>query len=206
MKNILITSGSTSVHIDDVRVITNVFKGKTGNILAEQLNKKFNVTLLTSNTNRVIPNTYYYKTYDDLYREMEYLIKNNNFDIIIHSAAISDYKVEGTYTKDLIKIDSDSKISSDYKELYLRLVQTRKIIDDIRDWGFDGILVKFKLQVGISDDELIEIAKKSMDHSRADIIVANCKEWARYYAYIITNNSVEKITRDLLGVKLEELF
>ena len=84
----------------------------------------------------------------------------------------------------LVKVNSGSKIGSDHNELFLKLVPTAKIIDKIRDpWGFEGTLVKFKLQVGMSDQELLRIAGESREHSLADYIVANCLEWCAERAY-----------------------
>lgn len=196
---ILITSGSTAMMIDKVRMISNVFKGKTGHAIAEHFSKEHDVTLLTSNkahtleTGKVV----YYKTYDELYDNMETMIKSEGYDVIVHSSAVSDYKAEGVYVDEatdeltrLVKLDSSKKISSEHDEMYIKLTQTRKIVDDIRDWGFTGTLVKFKLQVGITDEELLDIAKKSRAHSDAEIIVANCLEWARDRAYIVTKDDV----------------
>ena len=140
-------------------------------------------------------------------------IINGGYDVIIHSAAVSDYKVDGIYIDDefnqgsppvipracLDRLPNTGKQKSCYKELFLRLVQTEKIVDKIRyDWGFNGVLVKFKLEVGIEDEELIQIAKKSRVDSKADIIVANCLKWAKERAYVITEDSVTNIQRDLL--------
>ena len=203
---ILITAGSTNVMIDKVRCISNIFKGRTGSEIARHFFYEVagcHQDLITSNPNyfgsediaRGI-NIFPYKTYDELYSLMEQKITTNNYDVIIHSAAVSDYKVEGTYVyytggffaPGLAKIDSSKKISSLENELYLKLVPTEKIIDKIRDpWGFKGILVKFKLQVGISDEELLTIAKKSLKDSSADFIVANCLEWSKDRAYIIND-------------------
>ena len=44
----------------------------------------------------------------------------------------------------------------------------------------------------MSDEELIDIATKSMLHSDANLMVANCLEWARYRAYIIKDGSDPK--------------
>jgi len=54
------------------------------------------------------------------------------------------------------------------------------------------------LEVGIEDEELISIAKESRIKSDANIIVANCLEWAKERAYVITEKSVANIKRDLL--------
>ena len=72
---------------------------------------------------------------------------------------------------------TDGKIGSSHDRLILELVPTEKLVDLIRNpWGFTGTLVKFKLQVGLTDDELLAIARKSMADSHADFIVANCLE------------------------------
>ena len=215
-KKILVTAGSTNIPIDKVRVITNIFKGKTGRVIAEYFDKQgHQVTLLTSNfqdrMEAKVNQKYLYGEYDELYREMEGLITTNKYDVIIHSAAVSDYKVDGTFTPAgmgrLMRIDNDSKINSNHPELYLKLVPTRKIIDDIRTlWGFKGKLVKFKLQVDMSDDELLEIAKKSRETSGANVIVANCLEWSKDRAYVITENSVDNIDRESLPKVLEALL
>lgn len=208
MKNILVTAGSTSCPIDKVRSISNIFQGYTGTDIAIEFASSAgnNVSLLTSNTTLLnlrlskydellgflLPTQY--KTYDDLFTVMEREITTKQYDVIIHSAAVSDYKVDGTYyVKDDIfqLVDNTSKISSSHDELYLKLIQTPKIIDYIRkDWNYKGVLVKFKLQVGISDTELINIATDSMFHSKADFIVANCLEWSRDRAYIIDARTI----------------
>jgi len=197
---VLVTAGSTNVMIDQVRCISNIFKGRTGAMIAQYLIfEEIDVTLLTSDNHYQCPGMkiVLFKTYDELYSLMEKEITTGNYDVVIHSAAVSDYKVEGTYSNitkqdnscHLIKIDSSKKISSTEQELYLKLTPTEKIIDKIRNtWGFKGKLVKFKLQVGISDDELIKIASKSRRDSNADIIVANCLEWSKERAYIIKND------------------
>ncbi len=223
---ILVTGGSTQVMIDKVRCISNIFKGRTAwdiaiecgrNGFVEQ--KETYVKLLTSSTAYPTLTGYYideverFKTYDELYALMEKEVTTGNYDVIIASAAVSDYFVEGTYVgakipgieaaEGLVKIDSSKKISSTENELYLKLAPTKKIVDQIRNpWGFKGKLVKFKLQVGITDEELIDIATKSMIHSKADIIVANCLEWAKERAFIITANSVKSVTRSKLPEEL----
>ncbi len=213
---ILITAGSTNVMIDKVRCISNIFKGRTGAELARYFCYKApidshfqnEVTLITSNPHHHLVenirhiNILPYKTYDELCALMEEQIISNDYDVVIHSAAVSDYKVEGTYIPNskgyfgMEKIDSSKKISSSANELFLKLVPTEKIIDKIRNpWGFKGKLVKFKLQVGMTDEELADIATKSMHHSGADIIVANCLEWSKDRAFIVSNkNGVDHLS------------
>ena len=209
-KKILITAGATTVPIDKVRSITNIFKGRTGYEIAMRFAVEgHDVTLMTSNKahNTKWTTNINYVTYDDLLNSMEAMIKDGDFDVIIHSAAVSDYKVAGVLVPGydpevdgLIEIDNTKKISSSYEEIYLKMTPTLKIIDLIRgSWGFKGTLIKFKLQVGIGAEELIEIAKKSRIDSKADIIVANCLEWSKESAYVISENKHLFVDRKHLG-------
>ena len=80
---------------------------------------------------------------------------------------------------------SAAKVKSDEPELWLRLLRTPKLVDRIRrDWRFHGILVKFKLEVGVDEHQLLEIAEKSRRRSSADLMVANTLETMAQWAYI----------------------
>ena len=55
--------------------------------------------------------------------------------------------------------------------------RTEKLVDLFRTaWGHRGLLVKFKLEVGIGRDELIRIGDASRRASGADYLVANTLE------------------------------
>jgi phosphopantothenate---cysteine ligase (CTP) len=129
-----------------------------------------------------------YRTFADLHQLMEDEIVNGDFDAVIHVAAVSDYAVVGTYgigagttfnpdtqtwhseKLPLRMIDAGAgKVKSHHPELWLRLLPTPKLVDRIRKpWGFDGILVKFKLEVGVTEGELRDIAENSRRHSQVD--------------------------------------
>ncbi len=236
---ILVTAGNTQVPIDKVRSITNIFKGKTGLGIAVYLaSEGHQVHLLTSNL-AAAENAYGilarffqeagsltyagFRTYDELLATMETEIRSGEFDTVIHSAAVSDYYVDGVFYEEKIapdsvsqtrlhQLDQSGKVGSDFETLFLRLRQTKKIVDLIRQpWGFDGTLVKFKLQVGMTDEELISVAYKSMQTSQADIIVANCLEWAKQRAIIISDSPVREmrkieISRDDLPNELADVL
>jgi len=234
---ILVTAGATQVPIDKVRAITNIFRGRTGAAIAYGLARSGDhtteITLIISDKSLAekfrknhdgylsylsggglswvmlpYPKVIFYKTFAELAEIMERKIRTGNYDVVIHSAAVSDYEVEGVYRQTaegaLAPIDNAAKISSKHNALFLKLAPTFKIVDRIkREWGFKGKLVKFKLEVGKTDDELLDIARKSMVASDADIIVANCPEWARERAYIVDRDGgVESVTRDELAERL----
>jgi phosphopantothenate---cysteine ligase (CTP) len=214
-KKVLVTAGSTQIKIDQVRVISNIFKGTTGTQIASYFQSQGDeVTLITSNpklaADHHLTRLETYSTFDELADLMESAITAGGYDVVVHSAAVSDYKTAGVFTREdnageLVSLDASTKISSEHEELFLKLVPTPKLIDKIRQpWGFQGLLVKFKLQVGLTDDwELIDIARRSLDFSKADLIVANCLEWARDYAYILDQqNNVNRTSRADLAAEL----
>jgi phosphopantothenoylcysteine synthetase/decarboxylase len=142
-----------------------------------------------------------FHTYDDLFCTMKTRIcSEEKYEAVIHSAAVSDYRVQGTYLYEpeggMQLVGSKGKISSGFQELYLRLVPTRKIVDLIREeWGYRGYLVKFKLQTKMRDDQLQKIAEQSRVHSKAEMMVANCLEWSNERAFVMTEGRVVSVAR-----------
>jgi phosphopantothenoylcysteine synthetase/decarboxylase len=231
--NILVTSGSTLTPIDRVRGITNVFRGRTGfSIAKEAVSRGHSVTLLANATAKdwwqlwqltaarasdddlkifqVIP----YRTFDQLEYFMRQELGKLGWDACIHSAAVSDYKVDGVFKDaetvynflriggDLRGIGNpDGKIGSGLDQMWLRLVPTPKLVDSIRDWGLgEGKLVKFKLEVNVTPDELFE-------ESDADFIVANrlddFSDWAEPSIQILDREGLRhQVSRTLLAETL----
>jgi len=216
MKKVLITAGATMSMIDQVRGVTNIFRGQTGTKITKYLHYRgYNVTLLTSNARlagqrkKARWRVRKYRTFNELLHLMQEEICSGTYDAVIHSAAVSDYEVADVWVKDidgrLVMIDNSKKISSEHEELFFRSVKTEKIVDLIRaPWDFKGYLVKFKLQVGITDDELLKIAEASRTHSDADMIVANCLEWSRKSAFVMTGENVVRYSRKNLPAAITD--
>jgi phosphopantothenoylcysteine synthetase/decarboxylase len=101
---------------------------------------------------------------------------------------------------------SAGKVKSNEPELWLRLVRAPKLIDRVRqEWGFRGVLVKFKLEVDVSEDELLAIAERSRAHSDADLMTANTLEGAANWALLgPLNDSYQKLDRSDLPSRLLE--
>jgi len=201
--NILVTAGNTQTPIDQVRCLTNIFSGKTGGRIAiEALRRGHAVTHFTSHPEIVAsllqdlpapPESWRlerYRTFDELSALMERFIPNGPFDAVIHAAAVSDYALGGVFAPDPAQggslVDAQAaKIKSHHPELWLRLIPTPKLVDRIRQpWGFAGKLVKFKLEVGIEEKELLAIAERSRIASSADLMVANTLEGMNQFAFI----------------------
>jgi phosphopantothenoylcysteine synthetase/decarboxylase len=236
---VLVTAGNTLVPIDRVRCITNIFTGRTGTRIALGFyGHGHSVHLLTSHPQVVAEmqgeaapaaerwTAASYRTFDELHRQMESTVRTGGVDVIIHSAAVSDYRAagifapapgsrfdaasgrwEGVEAGQASLVDrSAGKVKSDEAELWLRLVRTPKLIDLIRkDWGFEGILVKFKLEVGVDDVRLLEIAERSRRQSGADLIVANTLDGAASWAFLGPfDGEYQRVSRRELGNRLIE--
>jgi phosphopantothenoylcysteine synthetase/decarboxylase len=214
---ILVTAGNTVTPIDRVRCITNIFSGRTGAAIAVEAHRRGHaVALLTSHPASVadlnagnIPAgdrwaVRSYRTFDDLQELMEGAISGRNLHVIIHSAAVSDYRSAGVYAPasgtrfraedgrwestgpvPSLVDRAAGKVKSDEPELWLRLVRTPKLVDRVRtDWGFRGILVKFKLEVDIGEEQLLHGAEQSRRQSAADLMVANTLDGVASWAYL----------------------
>lgn len=219
--NVLVTAGNTQTPVDRVRCITNIFSGKTGaNIAARAFDRGHSVVFLTSHPEvlalfpsprhrgepdfRVKP----YRTFDDLEAAMAEEITGGKFDVVIHAAAVSDYRVAGIFTNrdEKTQVASSGKVKGSHPELWLKLVPTPKLIDKVRaEWGFRGVLVKFKLEVGLSEAELLDVAERARVHSRADLMAANTLEGMHDWAVIgAGSGSYRKVPRDELADQLLE--
>jgi phosphopantothenate-cysteine ligase/phosphopantothenoylcysteine decarboxylase/phosphopantothenate--cysteine ligase len=63
--------------------------------------------------------------------------------------------------------------------------------------------VKFKLEVGIDDDQLLAVAERSRLHSHADFMVANTLEGADTCAFLgPLEGRYERVTRSELAGRL----
>ena len=196
--NILVTAGNTRTMIDRVRCITNIFTGRTGaNIATEAARRGHRVTLLTSQP-EVLPPTpgltvRAYHTFEELAALMAEEIPGGKHEAVIHSAAVSDYHVGGVFaapafdgtTLPPLTDVSAGKVKSSHPEVWIRLTPAPKLVDKVRaEWRFRGVLVKFKLEVGVSEDELQQIAERSRLHSQADLMSANTLDEAGEWALV----------------------
>ena len=166
-KKVLMTAGPTIEYIDPIRVITNQSSGKTGVLLAlELISAGAKVTLVYGpgiekppKGAKIIKISTSKEMFDVVKKEM-----SKEFDIVIMAAAISDYTPENP---------SKNKIKSTKNKIKISLKKTPKIIDQIKKYQKNVFLVGFKAEANLSKNELITLAKKKMNESDADMIVAN---------------------------------
>lgn len=180
-KNVLITSGGTREYIDDVRVITNISSGALGAKIAEEFYREGCRIHYVHGKQSVVPKpeegisksarltNHQIVTAHDLQENMKALIKAFKIDIVVHSAAVSDF----TFNQDKpIKLSSSDELA--FIEYMKEAIKpTPKIIKKIKGWLPGIFLVGFKFTVGKSLPEMKELALK-MDY--CDLVIANDKE------------------------------
>lgn len=201
MKTVLITAGGTVEAIDGVRGITNFSSGMLGSLIADALNDS--KVFLIKARKAVMPknlanNITIIETTDtqSVQEAIESVMNNNHVDYFIHSMAISDYTVDkvvnledmidslneySTYSKnDIIEllqnpptVQNRNKVSSAITQPLIYLKQTPKIISTIKQKWPHVKLIGFKLLNNVSKEELINVAKASVEKNKADYIVAN---------------------------------
>jgi phosphopantothenoylcysteine synthetase/decarboxylase len=145
-----------------------------------------------------------FRTYDELAVLLQTRMKSGGFDVVCHAAAGGDYLPAGAYAPNpgtffnartgqweaksgppTLVEQKAGKIPSSETEVWLRLVRGPKLIDRIRQpWGFSGILVKFQMESGLGDNELIELAETSRTASKADLMVATTLEAAAHMEFL----------------------
>lgn len=182
-KNVLINAGPTMGKIDNVRAITNIFRGILGIDIADELFLRgANVKLIYGAGGLEIPkyvDTTRVKYFEEMYEEVMKEIEKP-YEIGIFSAAISDYIPEETF---------NGKIPSKGALKEIKLKQTPKIIKEVREKRPDMFMITFKLENNISIDELLKIGRKRLEES--DIVVVNRLEdmtQDSHVSYIMEND------------------
>ena len=206
----MITAGPTWVAIDRVRVLTSIFTGRTGCVIAKKARDMGAYVKVLLGAGSFVPSAVFEKKvevvkfhyFDELSKLMRKEISSGKYDAVIHSAAVADYAPENK---------SDVKIPSGKSTFVLRLKPTVKIIQKIKQWGPGIFLVQFKLEVDMKEEELINIGYKSMLKNQADIVVVNDlteMSKTRHGAFIVDQQRriIRVATREGLAAKLLEII
>ncbi|MDP2922452.1 MAG: phosphopantothenoylcysteine decarboxylase [Candidatus Omnitrophota bacterium] len=195
---ILITAGPTWIKIDEVRILTSIFTGATGLYLAEEFRKKGDLVTILLNQHCLNKNIkgmriISFRYFEEFREKITTELKKNCYDAIIHSAAVSDYRLERVFPARGAALANGQgsafggkgKIPSGKKELILKLTPAEKIIKLIRKLAKNTLLIQFKLE--IKRKGLIEEAHASLKENKSDFVVANALEDLKlgYRAFLI---------------------
>jgi len=162
-KKVLLTAGPTIESIDPVRYITNHSSGKMGYAMArEAVSRGADVTLVSGPVDIDPPkgcNVIRVKSAVEMNEIV--LRESEDSNIIVKSAAVSDYRP---------KITHDQKIKKSKDDFVLELERNPDILKNLSKIKKSGqVLVGFAAET----ENLIANAKSKMEKKRLDMIVAN---------------------------------
>ncbi len=161
-KKVLVTAGPTRANIDPVRFLTNRSTGKMGYAIAEEARDRgAEVVLVSGPTSIKAPlgvKIIKVETNEEMLNAVK--VEFDTSDIVVKSAAVSDYKPK-TY--------SDKKIKKGPGNLNIELERDNDILKEL------GTLKKHQILVGFAaeSNDVIENAHIKLKKKNLDYIVAN---------------------------------
>jgi phosphopantothenoylcysteine decarboxylase/phosphopantothenate--cysteine ligase len=161
-KKILVTAGPTREPMDPVRFISNPSSGKMGFAVARAAEYRGGkVTLITGPTNLLGPNNVTVIRVNTA-KEMALSVFDNfeDYDIIIKTAAVSDYR-----PKDY----AEQKLKKQKDELVLSMERTQDILKEITRSKKEQVFVGFAAET----EHIERHAEQKLAEKNLDIIVGN---------------------------------
>lgn len=175
---VLVTSGGTSEPIDGVRVLTNTSSGATGALIAEHFVRAGHEVCLVRAENAVRPNARCaeetFVSFTDLAAVLDRRLRSENFDAVIHAAAVSDFSVEAIESDGATWTPGRGKITSAAAPI-IRLMRNPKLLDTLRPRSRNrGIkIVAFKLTRDADDHASCAAVQSIFANRAADFVVHN---------------------------------
>jgi phosphopantothenoylcysteine synthetase/decarboxylase len=231
-KRFLVTAGNTREKIDAVRDWGNMFTGNTGLAIAKALASVGEVDLLTSNRAHIeelsrAPAAPFpihasgYFSHEQLKGSLAALMARAAYDAVFMTAAVADYRPSGVYEvleRNLADAGHETwvvrdvqagKVKSTYGTIAVLGRPTEKLVDLFRaEWRHRGLLVKFKLEVGVSPEELVRIGEASRRASGANYLVANALAMLHgdaAGAYLLSDAGHEWVARGDLPARMVQI-
>lgn len=176
---VLVTSGGTAEPIDGVRVLTNTSTGSTGAGIASYLTRcGHDVVLLRARSavkadNGVRDETF--SSFAELDSALHRFLGSENFDAVIHAAAVSDFGVESVVTAAGSRPPGAAKIESGPSPVTVRLHVLPKLVDSLRNLSRnpDLKLVAFKLTANATPEETSAAVQTLLQRTGANFVVHN---------------------------------
>jgi phosphopantothenate-cysteine ligase len=191
--NIVITAGGNTEKIDEVRVIRNTGTGRLGALVAEKLatqrEKEHKERIFyICDRHAVTPRAAGVSVIraDDvtaLGEAVREVCAGRRIDAVVHSMAVSDYRVKNVTTVSKAAeagsvigapdIREGGKISSDLEDVLVVLERAPKIISLFRGLAPDAVIVGFKLLSDVNEEELIRSGRTLLIKNDCDYVLAN---------------------------------
>ena len=171
-RRVAITLGANRAPIDAVRAIQNASSGQTGWILAEYLHRQGHdviciVGKTTASPNFILPDIRNAGSPDEmLSSSIDLASEGEKPEVWIHAAAILDYYMT----------PEEGKKASGSDDWIISLSPGPKHISELAPLVKGTTRIGFKLESGVSEEELIEKAFDQISKYDLDAVIANIKE------------------------------
>jgi len=169
---VLVTSGPTRAYVDRIRYFSNTSSGVLGSEIVKALidhnisvvhiysqgsesPKDYNMQLLESH--KIV-------TIEDLIDAVKKVAAYGDITAVVHAMAVLDYVPDS-------KLITKKKSGEDSWKI--KLVRTPKVIEIMRELIPDAYFVGFKLEAGVTEEELVENAGVLLHKYFLDIVIAN---------------------------------
>ncbi|MCL2857586.1 MAG: phosphopantothenate--cysteine ligase [Oscillospiraceae bacterium] len=201
--SVLVTAGGTIEDIDTVRSITNHSTGRLGSLVADEFaagGARITYLCAESAVRPQLPpeRTVTIRSAGQLAQTLECLLREQRFDCVVHSMAVSDFTPTGVLTIEGLAsalqqrisggrlspeavsealasaaLAPQKKITSRSGQLLLALEQTPKAIGMIKALQPDTLLVGFKLLSGVGEDELVTAGQGLIRQNGCGFVLCN---------------------------------
>ena len=202
-RKVAITLGATRAPIDSVRAIQNASSGKTGWAIAEHLFMQGHEVhciagKTSSNPSIELPNIIRAGSPEEMLSESLSLAKSDiRPDVWIHSAAVLDYSMP----------PEKGKRPSGMDKWEIELKPTLKHIPELSHLVGDSIRIGFKLETGVSEEELIQKSLNQISKYGVDFVIANILEQISDQklprARLVSNDGTVKVLQNEIDICLE---
>lgn len=164
-KTFLITAGPTREYLDPVRYISNASSGKMGYALAEVAKRRGAEVILISGPTNITPpqgvNTIFVESALDMEREVVKHFPGS--DVVIASAAVSDYRPEKR---------EKEKIKTNLQRKSINLIRNPDILSQLGKQKGAKFLIGFALET----KDLEKNAREKLKGKNLDMIIANAPQ------------------------------
>ena len=178
-RKILVTAGGAREPIDAVRYIGNYSTGRTGRVISNELIKAgHSVTWLGAEYAEPPGNASklaYYSSFNDLEHQLQSILGAEEYDMVIHAAAVSDFSVKEVKVGGVALADTgEAKLSSD-RTMNICLQPNPKLLNRIKSFSLNPAIrvIGFKLTAGAHPQQITESVQRLFERSELEAVVHN---------------------------------
>lgn len=194
--NVLITCGPAWEPLDGMRRLTNASTGKLGSVLARLLLEAghsvtvFRGDMATAELPPAAAETKSFGTNDDLARGLAAWSANHTVDVLLHAAALCDFKLAAVRDSDGRELGPVRKLSSRSGRLQIELEPATKVLPLLRGWFPKARIVGWKYELDGGRPGALSAAWRQFREANTDACVVNGTAWGEGFGWCEPPESV----------------